>query len=97
MRRRHDAGARARQRRALLALTFALAVACGAPPPAGWAGDAPKSAPPPVDPDFIEFLGTIGSEDEDLIDYLAHNDPAKVAAATPKPKPPADPGGSKKE
>lgn len=75
----------------------AVVIAAGVPQVRGWAGDAPKSAPPPEDPEFIEFLGTIGSEDEGLIDYLAQNDPAKVAAATPKPKPPADPAGSKKE
>jgi hypothetical protein len=29
---------------------------------------------------LLEFLGGIGSEDEDWIDYLASTDPAKVAA-----------------
>jgi hypothetical protein len=55
------------------------------------------------DADLMEFLGGIGSEDENLINFLGRADPRKVAAASvPKPPPPssgqsssADPGSQK--
>ncbi|HTW39204.1 MAG TPA: hypothetical protein VMD49_11605 [Steroidobacteraceae bacterium] len=55
------------------------------------------------DADLMEFLGGIGSEDENLIKFLGRTDPRKVAAASvPKRPPPtgaqsssADPGGQK--
>jgi len=56
---------------------------------------------------LMEFLGGIGSEDDEWIDYLARTDPAKVAAAPKRTRPgsrPVDPtngeqkppGGSQK-
>jgi hypothetical protein len=55
------------------------------------------------DADLMEFLGGIGSEDENLINFLGRADPKKVAAASvPKRPPPtsgqsssADPGSQK--
>ncbi len=51
---------------------------------------APASPPPqstkpaepatPPDEDLIEFLGSIGSEDEDWLNYLAQSDPQKLAS-----------------
>jgi len=54
--------------------------------------------------DLMEFLGGIGSEDENLINFLGRTDPRKIAAASvPKRPPPttsgqsssADPGSQK--
>ena len=57
---------------------------------------ARKPAAEPADAEFLEFLGSVGSEDEDWISYLsgtdvAHavRDPSKVAAAPHAP--PRDP------
>jgi len=53
----------------------------------------PQSPPPspPPDADLIEFLGSIGSEDEDWLNYLAQTAPHK--APTPPPSPPPPNGG----
>ena len=55
-----------------------------------------KPAAEPADAEFLEFLGSVGSEDEDWISYLsgtdvahAARDPSKVAAAPHAP--PRDP------
>ncbi len=50
--------------------------------------DDSKPAPSDADDsDFLEFLGSVGSEDEDWIDYLAATDPGKVASAPRSPPP----------
>jgi hypothetical protein len=63
------------------------------PPPNGSQTTNPakpaKSAPDPADADFIEFLGSVDSEDEGWLNYLSHTDPTKVAAAK---KPPSSDG-----
>jgi hypothetical protein len=70
------------------------------------ADDAPgkQTKRPADDADLMEFLGGIGSEDENLINFLGRTDPRKVAAASvPKRPPPtggaqsssADPGSQK--
>jgi hypothetical protein len=54
------------------------------------ADDAPPpSAATQPDDELIEFLGTVGSEDEDWISYLSQTDPTKVATAK---NPPSDEG-----
>jgi hypothetical protein len=60
-------------------------------PAATRAGDDSKSDVEPADDELIEFLGSVGSEDDDWLTYLAHTDPTKVATKSP---PPAD--GDKK-
>jgi hypothetical protein len=68
--------------------------------------DDPTNKPPAKpadDADLMEFLGGIGAEDENLIDFLGRTDPRKIAAASePKHPPPAsgqsssaDPGSQK--
>jgi hypothetical protein len=69
------------------------------------ADDPPNKQPskPADDADLMEFLGGIGSEDENLINFLGRTDPRKiVAASVPKRPPPtsgqsssADPGSQK--
>jgi hypothetical protein len=54
-----------------------------------------SSAKPVDDTDVIEFLGGVGSEDEDLLNYLARTDPTKVARAPQSP--PASSGGKQNE
>jgi hypothetical protein len=56
---------------------------------------ARKPAPEPADAEFLEFLGSVGSEDEEWISYLSRTDvshptrdASKVAAAARPP--PAD-------
>ena len=66
-------------------------------------GKPPRSQSNTDDADLMEFLGGIGSEDENLIKFLGRTDPRKIAAASaPKPSPPtsaqsssADPGSQK--
>ena len=41
--------------------------------------DVPAGDHPPVDPDLLEFLGSVDSEDKDWHDYLAHTDIDQVA------------------
>ncbi len=61
---------------------------------------AARAAPPTVDGDLLEFLGSVDSVDEHWHDYLARTDIEKVAqhAAHPPPvapsaPPPKDPPG----
>jgi hypothetical protein len=49
----------------------------------------PPSSRPADDADLMEFLGGIGAEDDEWIDYLARTDPTKVASA-PRRAPPQD-------
>jgi len=45
----------------------------------------PKAQPADADDELLEFLGTVGAEDdnEDWLDYLSSTDIAKVAKAQP--------------
>jgi len=61
---------------------------------------AARAAPPKVDGDLLEFLGSVDSEDKNWHDYLARTDIDKVAqqaAHTPPVSPaapaPKDPAG----
>jgi hypothetical protein len=54
-----------------------------------------SSAVPVDDTDVIEFLGGVGAEDEDWLNYLARTDPTKVARAPQNP--PASSGGKQNE
>ncbi len=74
-------------------------------PATAHADDPPvkQAKPPAPDGDLLEFLGGIGSEDENLIKFLGRTDPRKIAAASaPKPSSSggaqsssADPGSQK--
>lgn len=45
-----------------------------------------KRAPdPPADADLLEYLGSVDSEEQDWIDYLAHTDIAQVVKAKKSP------------
>jgi len=48
-------------------------------------GTKPAAPPPTDDTDLFEFLGTIGSVNEDWLEYLARTDPTKVASAPRRP------------
>jgi hypothetical protein len=65
---------------------------------------AKQNKKPADDADLMEFLGGIGGEDENWINFLGRNDPRKVAAANAPKSPPtsgtessgSDPGSQKK-
>ena len=72
-------------KRGALALGLVLA--------AGGIANSADSAPAPVDPGLLEFLGSVDSDDAGWNEYLAHVDPQKVAAGktpvtAPAPKTP---------
>jgi hypothetical protein len=60
------------------------------------AGDPPDKQPgkPADDADLMEFLGGIGSEDENLINFLGRTDPRKIAAVSVPKQPPPTSGQS---
>ena len=71
-------------------------------PVAALADDAPKKLSDPPDPEFLEFLGSVGSDDEDWLNYLAKSDAAEArrvaaAKASSPPPPPAANGGQKND
>jgi hypothetical protein len=76
------------QRRSLLLLLAGLATSLSAqeakPPPQKPAASKPAPAPSTVDDDeFLEFLGSVDSDDadSDWMEYLAQTDIGKVARA----------------
>ncbi len=75
-----------------LAPLVALLGACGTLAWADSSSSSSSSAAPSDDADLIEFLGGVGAEDEDWLNYLSQTDPTKVATA-PRSPPPS--GGAK--
>lgn len=81
-------------------LAAALTLACGlssvprADDKHSSSSSSSSSAAPTDDADLFEFLGSVGSEDDAWLSYLAHNDPTKVATA-PRAAPP--PSGGKQD
>ena len=62
------------------------------------AEDPPKQPPPePADAEFLEFLGSVGSDDDGWINYLAQTDPAAAARVAAAKTPPPDNGGKKND
>jgi len=61
------------------------------------AEDPPKKPPPPPEPadaEFLEFLGSVGSDDDGWINYLSQTDPAAAARVAAAKAPPVN--GDKK-
>lgn len=74
-------------------LVIAPMLGAAAVPAVVAAGDSSQQVKPSADDaDLMEFLGSIGSEDQRWIDYLAKTDPAKVASTSKPPTPPAGGG-----
>ena len=66
---------------------FASAAHAEDPKPASPAKKPAASKPAPApeaDDELLEFLGSVDQGDDDWIDYLAQNDPAKVAKGPKK-------------
>ena len=79
-------------------LAFCLLGAGAALPGVPLADDAAKSPPPePADVELLEFLGSVGSEDQAWKNYVAQTDAAKASkVAAAKTTPPAN-GGKKND
>ena len=74
------------------ALCIAWALAASALMPAVAPADdanaakvAKRAPDPPADADLLEYLGSVDSEEQDWIDYLAHTDIAQVVKAKKSP------------
>jgi hypothetical protein len=77
------------------ALCIAWALAASAFAPAGAHADEPNNAgaakvakrtpDPPADADLLEYLGSVDSEEQGWIDYLARTDIAQVVKAKKSP------------
>jgi len=75
-------------------LVAAMTLACGlssvprADDKQSSSSSSSSSAVSTDDSDLFEFLGSVGSEDDAWLSYLAHTDPTKVATAPHSPPPP---------
>jgi hypothetical protein len=58
---------------------------------------ARKPPPEPADAEFLEFLGSIGSDDDGWINFLSQTDPAAAARVAAAKTPPPANGGKKND